>query len=409
MKRVFLFLLLLCPMVVMRAERYGGMVVDEMGNAMSYVSVYVRNEPHIGTISNDTGAFVLSFDRERYLDDVVVFSFIGYATQEVSVADFDSLRPIEVVLVEQPVMLEGAEVMARISKKQSKKMKREALERFVAQLGEDFPPRTTEYRVVSSYQGGQDSVQLIRSEVIGSITEYPYERSNGTDSVVVRVESEKEYTSDQAELGYNMFNSMAEDKQQKSAKKKKRKKSGDIEVRYKVRELDEQMTKMHQFLWGGYTANIIDLLNTKKMNMWDYNVIGDNSVLTYTLKRNYLGIAKGTLQIHFYIDPVTYRVEKIAQSVDGELHIPFGYKLKPEELDFINVLQMGRDTLDSYRAKHVYVDVQRNVFFRRVDGHVVVREKNLSVEASVMDRRDRTLNYNAQAKVVVSGRPKITM
>lgn len=410
MKHILSFLLLLLP-VFAAAETIRGFVSDEVGQPMPYVSIYVRDNPHVGTISNDSGVYVLNVDIRENMADVLVFSFIGYATEERALADLDTTSMLDVVLVEQPVMLEGAEVRARISKKQSKKIKREALDKFIEQLAVDFPLRTTEYSVVSSYQGAQGDVQLIRNEIIGTITEYPAVRDNGTDSVRVMVLEEKVYTTDQLEMGYEKFNDMVETQQQKNAKKNKRKKrkQDDVNVTYKVRELDEQMVKMHQFLWGGYTGNIVDLLDTKKMNLWDYNVIGNNSVLTFTYKRNYLGIAKGVLQIHFYIDPVSYRIEKIAQSVDGELHLPFGYKLKEKELDFINTLQMGRDTLDSYRAKHVYIDVRRNVFFRRVDGNVVVREKNLDVRADIMDRKDRTLTYGAQAKVVVSGKPKVEL
>lgn len=410
MKHILSFLLLLLP-VFAAAETIRGFVSDEAGQPMPYVSIYVRDNPHVGTISNDSGVYVLNVDIRENMADVLVFSFIGYATEERALADLDTTSMLDVVLVEQPVMLEGAEVRARISKKQSKKIKREALDKFIEQLAVDFPLRTTEYSVVSSYQGAQGDVQLIRNEIIGTITEYPAVRDNGTDSVRVMVLEEKVYTTDQLEMGYEKFNDMVETQQQKNAKKNKRKKrkQDDVNVTYKVRELDEQMVKMHQFLWGGYTGNIVDLLDTKKMNLWDYNVIGNNSVLTFTYKRNYLGIAKGVLQIHFYIDPVSYRIEKIAQSVDGELHLPFGYKLKEKELDFINTLQMGRDTLDSYRAKHVYIDVRRNVFFRRVDGNVVVREKNLDVRADIMDRKDRTLTYGAQAKVVVSGKPKVEL
>lgn len=407
MKRYVLSFIMLLPFIFLNAEKVRGLVSDEVGNPMGYVSVYLRNNPTIGTITTDTGAFVLDVDLKANLSDELIFSFIGYATYEVPVADLDTSILMDIILEEQPVLLEGAEVRARISKKQSKKIKREALEKFVEQLAKDFPPRTTEYAVVSSYRGAQSDIDLIRNEIIGRIIEYPIERENGKDSIAVVADRETEYTSDQLELGYEKFNDMLEERQQKNAKKKKRKNKAQP-MQYKAIELDEQMLKMHRFLWGGYTGNILNMLNVDKLNMWDFNVIGNNSVLTYTYKRNYLGIVKGMLQIHFYIDPVTYQVEKIAQSLDGEMHIPFGYKLKKDELDFINTLQMGRDTLDSYRAKHVYVDVQRNVFFRRVEGNVVVREKNLDVQASIMDRKERTLKYDAQAKVVVSGRPKVT-
>ena len=137
-------------------------------------------------------------------------------------------------------------------------------------------------------------------------------------------------------------------------------------------------------------------------------MIGDDAVLTYTEKENYMGIVKGELQFHFYIDPVTYQIKKIAQSLYGELHIPFGYKLKDDELEFINTLQFGHDTLDRYRVRHAYIEVFRNVFFRRTDGNVVVREKNLEVQGDLVDNKKKKLSYNAEAKVIVSGKPIIS-
>ena len=137
-------------------------------------------------------------------------------------------------------------------------------------------------------------------------------------------------------------------------------------------------------------------------------MIGDDAVLTYTEKENYMGIVKGELQLHFYIDPVTFQINKIAQSLYGELHIPFGYKLKDDELEFINTLQFGHDTLDRYRVRHAYIEVMRNVFFRRTDGNVVVREKNLEVRGDLVDNKKKKLSYNAEAKVIVSGKPIIS-
>ena len=91
------------------------------------------------------------------------------------------------------------------------------------------------------------------------------------------------------------------------------------------------------------------------------------------------------------------------------MHIPFGYKLKDDELEFINALQFGHDTLDRYRVRHAYIAVLRNVFFRRTpDGNVVVREKNLEVKGDLIDNKKKKLTYSAEAKVIVSSSPKIT-
>ena len=381
-----------------------GFVIDEDGEPIPYASVYVKNDPIGGTMTDLDGRYELQFDSFSKGDDEVVFSFIGYRTEIFSISEITSDSVFYVKLVEQPIMLEGATVMAKISRKESVKLKKEALKKFVEQMREDFPKRTAEYPVFSMYNGSQDSRQLIHHEIVGTIFEYPIDNRYGGDSVALVVKSVKEFTTEEAKVAYDKFNEMADDRinSKKNKKKKKNKLS------YTKRDLDDQSLRMHRFLWGGPTGSLIDLLNVKKPAKWDYTMIGDDAVLIYTEKENYMGIVKGELQLHFYIDPVTFQISKIAQSLSGELHIPFGYKLKDDELEFINALQFGHDTLDRYRVRHAYVDVLRNVFFRRTkDGNVVVREKNLEVRGDIIDTKRKKLSYSAEAKAIVSGTPKI--
>ena len=164
---------------------------------------------------------------------------------------------------------------------------------------------------------------------------------------------------------------------------------------------------MHKYLWGGYTGNVLELINTDKLNRWNYVLVGDDGVLSYTDKTNYLGIVKMELNIHFYVDPSNFRIRKIAQSVVGEAHIPFGYKLSKDELKFINTLQLGVDTLDKYKVRHIYGDVKRNVLFQQIEGTMCIKEKNLKVKGTLIDNKKRQLNYNADAKVNVTGKPVV--
>ncbi len=291
---------------------------------------------------------------------------------------------------------------AKISRKESRKLKKDALEKFVAQIAIDFPERTAIYPIFSMYNGSQDNRQLMHHEVIGSITEHPIQAKKGGDSISLSVNSVKEYVTDEARVGYELFNEITDDRLNG---KKNSKKYKNI---YTKRTLDAQALRMHRFLWGGPTGSIVDMLDVDKTGKWDYTMIGDDAVLTYTEKENYMGIVKGELQLHFYIDPVTFQINKIAQSLYGELHIPFGYKLKDDELEFINALQFGTDTIDRYRVRHAYIEVLRNVFFRRIDGNVVVREKNLEVRGDLIDNKKKKLSYSAEAKVIVSGAPNIT-
>lgn len=412
MKKSCLFFLLFLSVFAADsfADRYIGTVVDETGQPVPFASVYVKNNPYTGTATGYDGEYSVEISGEDDLSDNLVFSFIGYGTVETPIASMYPDSLYQIVLVEQPIMLDAAEVYARISKKESKKIKRNVLDKFLQRLEADFPPRTTEYSVISSYQGAQDDVQLIHHEIIGTITEYPFERGKGGDSIAVYAESIKEFTAGQLEEGYDKFNDLAAEQHNKNARKHNRRKKNKTTPMptYTKRDLDEQAMKMHQFLWGGYTGNVTEFINTEKLSMWDYTVMGNRNVLIYTDRRNWLGIVKINLQIYFYIDPVTYSIETIAQSLEGELHIPFGYKLSEEELDLINTIQVGVDTLDRYRARHAYADVKRNVFFHVVNGNRVVREKNLDVQTSILDNKKHALNYSAKAKVLINGKPVVT-
>ena len=404
MRSLIYILLSFLPFTLL-AQNIVGTVIDENGDPLPYASVYVKNNPIGGTMTDLNGQYTLEINPITDSNDEVIFSFIGYRTEEIPVASIILDSNFIVTLVEQPIMLEGAVVNAKISRKESIKLKKEALKKFVEQMAKDFPKRTAEYPIFSMYNGSQDNRQLIHHEIIGTIKEYPFDNKRGGDSVALIVKSVKEFTTDEAKTAYNKFNEMADERINNPKKKNKKK----VKLSYTKRDLDDQALRTHRFLWGGPTGSLIDMLNIKKPAKWDYTMIGDDAVLTYTEKENYMGIVKGELQLHFYIDPVTFQIQKIAQSLSGELHIPFGYKLKEEELEFINALQFGHDTLDRYRVRHAYVDVLRNVFFRRTpEGSVVIREKNLEDRGDIIDTKKKKLSYSAEAKAIDSGKQKIT-
>ena len=397
-----LSLILLLFSLHLSAQTITGYVFGEDGNPISYASVYVKSNPQSGTMTDSLGYYSINLNQSTDYSDHLIISFIGYRTEEVSIASISIAQPLYTTLVEQPIMLEGATVKAKISRKESRKLKKEALEKFVAQMALDFPERTAVYPVFSMYNGGQDNRQLMHHEVVGIITEHPILTKKGGDSISLSVSSLKEYSTEEIKAGYELFNDITDDRLNTPKNKKKYKQI------YTKRDFNDQALRMHRFLWGGPTGSFIDMLNINKPNKWDYTMIGDDAILTYTEKENYMGIAKGELQFHFYIDPVTFQIKKIAQSLYGELHIPFGYKLKDDELEFINTLQFGHDTLNRYRVRHAYIEVLRNVFFHRVEGNVVVREKNLEVRGDLIDNKKKNLKYSAEAKVIVSGKPLIS-
>ena len=392
----FVITLLSClfPIFLLASQdTISGYVVDTVGNPISYVSVYLKSHPASGVASDGNGKFSLIIDRNKFLADDVIFSFIGMKTLEIPVSKLLSAEYWKIVMKEQPILLDNVIVSRKISKKETKKLKISALKNFENQLLKDFPNRNTSYPVVSIYFGGQDNRQLAKHEIIGFVDEY---FKDDLDSINVRVSKVKENFSLEVDSAYSLFDQIATEKSKKSKK-----------MKYNSRTIDERALKMHKFLWGGYTGNILDLINTDKLNRWSYVLVGDDGVLSYTDKTNYLGIVKMELNIDFYVNPSNFQIRKIAQSMVGEAHIPFGYKLSKEELQLINTLQIGVDTLDKYKVRHLYGDVKRNVIFQNVDGKMFIKEKNLKVKGTIIDNKKRRLNYNADAKVNVVGTPII--
>lgn len=403
-QKIVLILAVIIVSQYLHSENLTGIVVDQDEAPLSYVSVYLKNHPMIGTVTADDGSYSLEIDKTQYPRDIVIYSFIGYKTVEVEVSKMREGVNYKIHLIEQPIMLDAATVTKKMTRKESRKLRRTALDRFVAQLKRDFPPRVMSYPVVSTYRGKQDGRQLIYHEVIGTITEYDKKDKHNNDLVELSVSKVKDNQAFMVQEGYDKFNQLAKDHIGKQGKKKRKKVSfGNY---YSPNELDEQTKKMHRFLWGGYTGSILDLIDENKPSKWNVTMVGGQTVLTYIEKKNYVGIVKMNLELHFYVDPATYSIEKIAQSFKGELHIPFGYKLSQEELDLVNTLQLGTDTLSRYRLRHVYATVERNIFFETVGGNKVIKEKNLEVYTTAIDTKKKKLKYSAHAKVIVNGTPK---
>lgn len=394
MKKIFLSFLLssLLPCVAL-AEVVKGMVVDESGAPVPFATVFQKSNPAGGVASDDDGMFEINVTRGS--GELLIVSFISYKTVEI---DIDKIKPdvtIRVTLIEQPIMLDEATVNAKLSRRELKKITKNVLTRFHERLSTDFPKRTNKYEIVSVYSGKNAERQLMRHRIVGTITEYPKKRRNFQDSIRLDISDVQQYVSDEVVKGYELLNDMADKRMNtKSARKKG--------IGYNKTPLDGQSRKMHRFLWGGESCFIADRIDIDKTRRWQYAMLDGQTVLIYTETWNYI-IAKATMKVYFYIDPATCALLKMTQCFDSELHIPFGYKLKGEELEFVNSLQLPDDSIGKYRVRHVYTNVKRNVIFNAVDAekrHAV--EKNADVSVRMLSSEKEELRYSAKSKIVVT-------
>ena len=96
------------------AAQYTGRVTDANGLPLPFVSVYVKDNPYVGTVTADDGTFTLDIPAEDGAGELV-FSFIGFRTVEMPLPGLRTDTPVAVTLEEQPILLDGTEVSAKAS------------------------------------------------------------------------------------------------------------------------------------------------------------------------------------------------------------------------------------------------------------------------------------------------------
>lgn len=389
---VGIILFLFLSEITIKAEKIKGVVVDEQGEAMAAVAVFQRSNPSLGVSTDNDGIFEI--DANIQVGEVLIVSMITYKTIEYDLEQYRPGTSLRFVLHEQPIMLDEVAICAKLSRKETKKMKKEVLAKFRERLKKDFPLIENRHEIISSYAGKQNDRELMNHEVIGVMIEYPVHKKYGGDSLIMVVKDVKQMVTDEVKEGYVLLDDMAD----KKLNDKKAKKKG---WHYTKTELDDQALKMHRFLWGGEACFIADRIELDELSRWQYTLVDDQTVLIYTKKINVL-IAKAVITVYFYIDPATCALKKMTQCFDGELHIPFGYKFSSEELEILNALQLPDENLKKYRLRHLYGTVKRNVLFNNVSTkNRKVKEKNLQVDMRIIGSKKETFNYNAKAKVMI--------
>ncbi|MEG1484111.1 MAG: carboxypeptidase-like regulatory domain-containing protein [Bacteroidales bacterium] len=423
MKRYFLsfiVLLLFTAESSIFGQNINGVVCDEYSKPISFVSIYLKSNPYIGTSTGENGTYSLETDFTKLnKNDVLIFSFIGYKTVEKSIKEINPNEQLLIKLVDQPIMLDGTAITAKVSRKSSKNAKLLLIEKFKKQLYKDFPDVNRDYRIVSSINVTQDNNVLISNEIIGKVIERPKMGRNGRDSLKIIKEAVKaDYTNNKITQGLKKFAEQKIEEQKLIEESKQDKKLADsnsknkkfkkpinnnaeiIAIANNKGEFDKKVLQVHKLLWGdNIKARVKNLdFNPKK---WEITYTNNNTILTYRDKKGFLGIIRLESLIHFMLDSYTYSVDKLSESVIAELNIPFGYKLKGEELQMLNIVNIGSDEIEKFRLRHANIDIKRNVIYKGSNSGKALDEKNLNAKFSLEDNKGNMLKYNAKANAKV--------
>ena len=377
---------------------YMGRVVDQNGSPIPYATVYPETQPEVGTATNNSGYFAFSADLDE--STPVIFSFIGYEKAElplVALVPMDSTIAT-VVLKEQPIALEETVVTAKASKQKNKRKKMAALLHSVyLKLEEEFPDDPASYQVVSDVRMNSDGDTWGMEQMIATIVVLPEEGHEGRDSVQFQGRYCKRFFS--AEKRAQADSILASDAIERMEKKSKEK-----FIRKAANAVDSGVV-VHQalFAMGNMRYDFEQTMND--IRHWTVtNESEGETVLTHTQKvSRYLGCFKMTYSRHYILDSESFAVRRFSEHADIQVTIPFGIKLNTEQLQMLNLLNMGEEQIAKFRLKRLEGSVDLNTIYQRREGHVYPLEKNMIVNADILGSKKALIPLRIKATQRVTG------
>ena len=384
-------LFLLCSILGTFATTYEGRVVDTNGNAIAYATVYPETQPELGTATNNDGHF--SFNAILTDESTIIISFIGYEKKSVKarlLTNSDSI--VTIILEEQPIALEETVIAAKASKQRNKRKQMAALLHSVyKQIEADFPDEASQYKIVSDVRMQSAGETWGMEQMIANIVVLPEEGKEGRDSIQFQGIACKRFFDAQkrAQADSILAGNSIERLEKKSKEKFMRK------AAYAV----DSGVVVHRTLFGMGNMRYDFEQAMSDLRHWSVsNESEGETVLTHTQKINkYLGCFKMTISRHYIVDSYTYAVRRFSEHAEVRITIPFGVKLNPDQLLFLNLLNMEEEQIEKFRLRKMRGKVDFNTIYQRVDGYVYPLEKNMVANMFIIGSKDMEIPIHVKA------------
>lgn len=380
MRRCFLLCLFAVIATGVFSAIYKGQVVDESGAPVSFATVYLLDNPIVGTATASDGSFVL--ETEESVTKIVVVSFIGYEKLQVRLQDLTEGQK-RLVLKEQPIALEETVVSAKPSRqKNKKKQMAQLLYQVYNRMQYDFPSAPYKVRVVSDVKMDAENTPWAMEQMIASVIQIPGGAKNGRDSVQFVGEYCKRF-----------FQSFLRDRADTILAGKKL----DKNMRKIAVEMDSGVV-VHRSFWA--IANVKEDFESEMNDIRNWSVSRENegeTVLTYREHKNYLGIFKYELLRHYIVDSKTYRVRRMSLDGSVQVSIPFGYKLKEGDLELLNMLNMDQQAIEKFRLRRANCKVKLNTIYQQKDGKIIPLERNMVTTANLESTKGKQIPIKVKA------------
>lgn len=362
-----------------------GSVTDEKGDPISFVSVFVKSEPSIGTVTDDDGLFHLELD-DKYSDDIIIFSFAGYETATIDLSEInDRQSPLKVRLKDDIIYLDEVTVYANPQRISNRKQVKNILQRVREQMIKDFPFEDRDYNVLSNYYVFDSNKIILSEEAFGKLSEIPLKNKFGMDSLVFDIESRKSHFDEKTRHSIVSLGDSILSNEQKTVFKKEKEKSRSM---------------VHEMVWGYHPITFFDMLEDKP-KYWEKAELDDgNTLLIYTRDKNVFGILKYEIKVSYVLDSYTYSISSVKETITAEANIPFGYKLDETELKILNLFTHGYP-IDKFRIKHIYGSFEKLSRYGKAENRLLATDKSIVAKTQIQNRKGVGIELHDKSDIKV--------
>ncbi len=380
MKRLYTLLCLVCIALTAAATTYYGRVVDGAGQPVSYATVFPLDSVILGTATNDRGIF--SFEANLPESGLVMVSFVGYERKTLPLSRLHG-DTLTITIHERPIALDETTVSAKHKKIRSKHREiAQLLLKVNNQLASEWPEQCTRYHVVSEARMTSQNSAWGMEQMIASIVTIPEVSKKGSDSVQLHAEHCKRFFKPEIRQRAN--------------------------IAYQAKELDARTRQYAAAIDSGVAVHsmlfqIGDAHYDLEQTMHDYRhwkVVSESAnelILSHTEGKNYLGIFKWSITRNYVVNPKTYALIRLSEHLTMDVNIPFGKRLKGQELLLLNLLNMSESQYEKFRLRKGHLDCTLQTTYQRRNGQIYILEKNLRTDATITGTKDRVIPIHFKA------------
>ena len=393
--------------VSLQAMTYSGRVVNRAGEPLPYATVYPMDDPVKGTATNNDGYF--TFEADLASGSEVVISYIGYEKASVLADSLTAQRSYSdsglIILKEQPIGLEEMVVSAKQPKYANKRKQMALLLQAVyEQLQSDWPITPTAYRMVSDVRMDSEDKPWGIEQMIASVVTLPYNTlppsynpqstiagtahnspSGAPDSLQFHGEYCKRYFAPAIrKLADSIYTT--DILEQMGSKTRKAASAIDSGV----------VVHKGLFAAGNAKAEFGEYMDD--VRHWSVNKENDDvTVLTYSIKKNFMLIFRVQYTAHFIVDSRTLRLRRNVEQLDMSVKIPFGVKLDAGQLALLNMLNLSEQQINKFRLHQATADIHFNTLYQQKGEHIYILEKNLHTDATIIGAKKQTIPLEVNA------------